>query len=86
LNGLRNGKGKAYCHHEILLYPFSPLNFMGFLHDEENKENENKKEKNSYVTLIFEGEYLNGQRYKGREYDDDGKLIYEGIYLNGERI
>ena len=37
-------------------------------------------------TLIFEGEYLNGERNgKGKEYDNDGKLIFEGEYLNGER-
>ncbi len=45
-----------------------------------------KKDKNNDVTLVFDGEYLNGRRYKGREYDYDGKLIYEGKYLNGERI
>ena len=36
--------------------------------------------------LIFEGEYLNGERNgTGKEYDRDGKLIYEGEYLNGKR-
>ena len=35
--------------------------------------------------LVFEGEYLNGQRNgKGKEYNDD-KLIFEGEYLNGKR-
>ena len=35
--------------------------------------------------LIYEGEYLHGERYgKGKEYDY-GKLIYEGEYLHGER-
>ena len=35
--------------------------------------------------LIFEGEYLNGQRNgKGKEYDY-GELIFEGEYLNGKR-
>ena len=29
--------------------------------------------------LIFEGEYLNGERNrKGKEYDSDVKLIFEG--------
>ena len=37
-------------------------------------------------TLIFEGEYLNGERNgKGKEYHVNGKLKYEGEYLNGER-
>ena len=36
--------------------------------------------------LIFEGEYLNGQRNgKVKEYDYNGKLIYEGDYLKGRR-
>ena len=36
--------------------------------------------------LIFEGEYLNGERNgKGKEYNYDGKLIFEGEYLNGVR-
>ena len=36
--------------------------------------------------LIFEGEYLNGERNgKGKEYYDNGKLRYEGEYLNGIR-
>ena len=36
--------------------------------------------------LIFEGEYLKGERNgKGKEYYDDGKLKFEGEYLNGKR-
>ena len=36
--------------------------------------------------LMFEGEYLNGNRNgKGKEYNYDGKLEYEGEYLNGKR-
>ena len=44
------------------------------------------KEYNDYnYKLIFEGEYLNGERNgKGKEYYD-GKLIFEGEYLNGKR-
>ena len=36
--------------------------------------------------LIFEGEYLNGERWngKGKEYFND-KLDFEGEYLNGKR-
>ena len=37
-----------------------------------------------YSKLIFEGEYLNGERKKGKEYDIEGNLIFEGEYLNGE--
>ena len=36
--------------------------------------------------IIFEGEYLNGERKKGREYNElNKKLIFEGEYLNGKR-
>ena len=38
-----------------------------------------------YDKLIFEGEYLNGERNRfGKEYKYD-KLIFEGEYLNGKR-
>ena len=45
------------------------------------------KEYNDYYSLIiFEGEYLNGQKHgKGKEYYDNGKLEFEGEYLNGKR-
>ena len=37
-------------------------------------------------TLIFEGEYLNGQRNgKGKEYYNNGKLEFEGEYLNDKK-
>ena len=36
--------------------------------------------------LVFEGEYLNGERNgKGKEYDYFRKLKFEGEYLNGKR-
>ena len=44
------------------------------------------KEYDNYGYLIFEGEYLNGERNgKGKECDHNGNLIFEGKYLNGER-
>ena len=38
--------------------------------------------------IIFEGEYLNGERNgKGKEYDKfSGDLIFEAEYLNGEKM
>ena len=44
------------------------------------------KEYNGYDDLLlFEGEYLNGQRNgKGKEYFK-GRRIFEGEYLNGKR-
>ena len=36
--------------------------------------------------LIYEGEYLNGERHgKGKVYYSDGKLNFEGEYLNGKK-
>ena len=36
--------------------------------------------------LIYEGEYLDGQRNGfGKEYDKKGKIIFEGEYINGKR-
>ena len=36
--------------------------------------------------LIFEGEYLNGEKNgKGKEYCPDGELFFEGEYSNGKR-
>ena len=34
---------------------------------------------------MFEGEYLNGERWNGKEYNGYGKLIFEGDYLNQKR-
>ena len=36
--------------------------------------------------LVYEGQYLNGERNGfGKEYDEkNGKLIFEGQYLNGK--
>ena len=49
--------------------------------------NQKVKEYNDYGELIFEGEYLYGERYrKGKEYYCyDGTLKFEGEYLNGKR-
>ena len=36
--------------------------------------------------LIYEGEYINGERNgKGKEYDIKNRIIYEGEYLKGKR-
>ena len=36
--------------------------------------------------LLFEGEYLNGERNrKGKEYNINGELLFEGEYLNGKK-
>ena len=44
------------------------------------------KEYNDEGKLIFEGEYINGERNgKGKEYYDNDKFIFEGKYINGKR-
>ena len=36
--------------------------------------------------MIFEAEYLNGEKNgKGKEYNDEGILIFEGEYLSGKK-
>ena len=37
--------------------------------------------------IVFEGEYLNGERWngKGKEFDYDDHLAFEGEYLNGKK-
>ena len=49
------------------------------------KRNGKGKEFNKEYKLIFEGEYSEGQKWKGyiKEYNDNGKLIFEGDYLCG---
>ena len=38
-----------------------------------------EKEKNIF---IIEGEYLNGERNKGKEFNYNGELVFEGEYSN----
>ena len=35
--------------------------------------------------MIYEGEYLNGER-NGKEYDNGGNLIFEGEFIKGKRF
>ena len=43
----------------------------------------NGKEYDHYGKFIFEGQYLNGNRYYGKQYNDNGKLEFEGKYKRG---
>ena len=36
------------------------------------------------MDVKFEGEYLNNEKWNGKEYDKDGNLIFEGKYLSIE--
>jgi len=53
---------------------------------EGKKDGKGKEYKLNTHILIFEGEYLNGKKIKGKEYYDNGNLRFEGEYLNGKRI
>ena len=60
--------------------------FGSILFNIKNGNCKNIKEYNYNGILIFEGEYINGERNgKGKEYNYNGILIFEGEYLNGER-
>ena len=93
LNGTKNGKGKEYDRDLNLIFEGEYLNgikWNGKIYDN-NKNAYELKEGKGYIKeyyydiLIFEGQYLNGQRNgKGKEYDE-GDLIFEGEYLNGQR-
>ena len=72
INGEKNGKGKEYNY------------FNGKLKFEveyvNNKRNGKCKEYDNDGNLVFEGQYLYDQKFKGREYVQ-GVLEYEGEYL-----
>ena len=71
INGKRNGEGIEY---KPVPCPI------------DNHEYCSHSKKNNYKLIkIFIGEYLNGERKKGKEYNYKEKLIYEGEYLNGKR-
>ena len=97
LNGKRNGKGKEYYDNGNVVLHFEYLNgkkWNGAFYKEKDEEVfyeiKNGKgymfEANYNGELLFEGEYLNGEKNgKGKEYNNNGKLIYEGEYLNDKR-
>ena len=75
LNGKKNGKGKLYLE-------YSPIFSEG-----ETKINGKIKEFDSAGRSIFEGEYLNGQKWNGiiKGYREN-KLVLSAEYLNGKII
>ena len=72
LNGKRNGEGEEYK----LIFKEK---------DNNNNYYHLSNDNNFKIITIFSGEYLNGERIKGKEYNYDEKLIYEGEYLNGKK-
>ena len=95
LNGKRNGKCKTLFYNGRISSEGEFLNGKKWnVRVYDNKGNniselkEGKgyvKEYKGYYSLVFEGDYLNGERNgKGKEYKF-GDLIYEGEYLNDKR-
>ena len=67
LNGIRNGKGKEYYDGK-LRYDGEYLNGI---------KNGKGKEFYDYDKIKFEGEYFNGKKWRGNEYNIDGKIDFE---------
>ena len=97
LNGKKNGKGKEYhyINHKIIFegeYK-NNLKWNGKGYDNNNNVVYELKNGNGYVKryysdgkLVFECEYLNGERNgKGKEYDYDDSLEFEGEYFYGKK-
>ena len=72
LNG-KKWNGKGYTYYGIKLYEIK--NGKGYI-----------REYNPDGTLLFKGNYLNGERNgKGKEYYDNSRIQFKGEYLNGKR-
>ena len=78
LNGKKHGKGIEYEKYSEIKYEGEYLNGK--------KKGKGKEYFNRYFPqLIFEGEYFNNYRYKGKEYYKNGILKFEGEYLFAEK-
>ena len=68
-NGEKNGKGKEYNY-------YGKLKFEGeFLNGKRDGEGKEYFEENNKI--LFEGEYKEGKKWKGKGYDNQGNIIYE---------
>ena len=95
LNGKKNGKGKEIIDGENILFEGEYKNgkrWNGKGYNTDGILIYELKDGKGYVRdyyhgfLIFEGEYLNGEKNgKGKEFDIIGNLIFDGEYLNGKR-
>ena len=84
LNG-RELKGILYdLKNGNILYEINHIKGIGKQYDSYGYLKDNQY--NSYVKLLYEGEYLNGKKHgKGKECHDRGIKIFEGNYLKGKR-
>ena len=80
-----NGIIKIYNKLSFDDYEKDKFNILIFESEFKNGEINGKgKEYNNYGELIFSGEYLNGQKLKGKEIKYN-HIIFEGEYQNGKR-
>ena len=77
---IKNGKGYVKEHSK-----YGNLIFEGEY--EKGLRNGKGKEITILENSLFEGEYLNGKRWKGKikEFDDDRNLLFEGNLMNGKK-
>ena len=93
LNGKRNGKGKSYKYGNLIFegefLNDKPIHGTKYYYDETypvDNTNGIGKEYSFNREIIFEGEYLNGEKNgKGKENNEFGNLLFEGEYLNDKR-
>ena len=89
LNGERNGKGKEYDNRGAFIFEGEYLKgkkWNGNLKVYKLKNGKGFIREYYDSNLVFNGEYLNGERNgKGEEYDYGNKLIFEGEFLNGKK-
>ena len=45
----------------------------------------NVKENEEILKLKYEGDFFDGDKIKGKEYDENGQLIFEGIYIEDKK-
>jgi len=101
LNGERNGKGKEYdAFGKVIFegyflmgkkkYSYHESDYDNLTLEYEGEISEGKRHGNgkeySLGRIIFEGEYLKGERWNGivKEYDNNGVIIKEKYYLSGK--
>ena len=60
------------------------MEYKSIIYEKTDNNSYSKINKSNRI-MIFEGEYLNGERKEGKEYNYEEKLIYEGGYLNGKK-
>ena len=97
---MRHGKGKEFNSLGLLIFEGEYLkgrkwNGIGYkdnyiiyeLHNGKGNIKEYEIEEDKHSWLMYEGEFLNGERNgKGKLYDEDfGTLKFEGEFLNGKK-